>query len=87
MPEGRLAESTSSGIYRLYPLPPPPSNARADRCVQICLCIGKDIVALEMKFDPARRQWNLSGGRVCSAMAISAIVEIILLLHSTHPSM
>ncbi|CAM9343933.1 unnamed protein product [Laminaria digitata] len=29
---------------------------------EICLCTGKDVLALELNFDPARRQWTLSGG-------------------------
>lgn len=28
---------------------------------QICLCTGKDVFALELSFDPSRRQWVISG--------------------------
>ncbi|CAM9173677.1 unnamed protein product [Ectocarpus sp. 12 AP-2014] len=29
---------------------------------EICLCTGNDVLALELRFDPSRRQWAISGG-------------------------
>lgn len=33
-------------------------------CMKVCLCVGKDVLALELNFDAARRQWNMSGERL-----------------------
>ncbi|CAM9091506.1 unnamed protein product [Hapterophycus canaliculatus] len=33
---------------------------------EICLCIGADFFALELNFDPSRRQWTISGGAMAT---------------------
>lgn len=48
--------SSSRGMMRL----PPSSFAGLTRS-QVYLCVGKDVLALELSFDPARRQWQLLG--------------------------
>lgn len=36
-------------------------NRRLGTKYQICLCTGKDVFALELSFDPSRRQWAITG--------------------------